>query len=129
MRHDKDAFAGRAMQVAEAGKALGDIERILLFSTYAKHHLVDLKPLKEKLYPFTVTFILETPVTLALLRFLLEVSVKNSVYIDSGALRLIKCLDYCKNSLLAEVNANHNGWNEYHDHLIEMEILLKHNIC
>jgi hypothetical protein len=121
MRHDKDAFAGRAIQAAEAGKTLGDIERVLLFSTYAKHYLVDLKTLKEKLYPFTGTFISETPVTLALLRFLLEGSEKKSDYLDSGALRLVKCLDYCKNSLSVEVSANLNGWNEYYDDLIESE--------
>lgn len=122
MRHDKAAFARRAMQVAEAGKTIGDIERVLLFSTYAKHHLVGLKTLKDKLYPFTGTFVSETPVTLALLRFLLEGNIKNSDYLDSGALRLTKCLDYCENSLLAEVSANINGWNEYYDNLIESEI-------
>ncbi|MFT6907683.1 MAG: hypothetical protein ACJAS1_004367 [Oleiphilaceae bacterium] len=91
---------------------------LLLFSTYAKH-LVGLKTLKDKLYPFTGTFVSQTPVTLTLLRFLLEGSVKNLDYLD---IRLTKCLDHCENSSLAEVSANLNGWNEYDDNLIESEI-------
>lgn len=122
MRHDKDAFAGRAMQVAEAGKALGDIERILLFSTYANGHSIDLTAIKEKLYPFTGTFVSQTPVTLALIRFMLEGSVKCSDYLDSGALRLTQCLDYCENSLSSQVEANLKGWNEYYDSLLETQV-------
>lgn len=122
MRHDKAAFAGRAMQVAESGKALGDIERVLLFSSYAKKHPAGLAELKKKLYPFTGTFISQTPVTLALVRFLLEGSAKNSDYLDSGSLRLAKCLDYCENSLSTEVDSNFKGWNEYYDNLIELQV-------
>lgn len=119
MRHDKDAFAGRAMQVAESGKALGDIERVLLFSHYAKHHPLGVTALKQTLYPFTGTFISQTPVTLALVRFLLEGSSKNSGYLDSGALRLANCLDYCENSLQQEIHSNEKGWNEYYDTLAD----------
>ncbi len=117
MRHDKEAFAGRAMQVAESDKGLADIERVLLFSYYAKYHPMGLDSLKEKLYPFTGTFISQTPVTLALIRFLLEGSFRNAEYLDSGAIRLTKCLNYCKNSLKEEVISNQNGWNEYYQTL------------
>ncbi|MDB1124179.1 hypothetical protein [Vibrio algarum] len=122
MRHDKEAFAARAMQAAEAGKVLGDIERVLFFSYYAKHHPIDLPTLKQSLYPFSGTFISQTPITLALIRFLLEGSTKCSEYLDSGALRLTQCLDYCENSLSSTLEANLKGWNEYYDNLIESKI-------
>jgi hypothetical protein len=122
MRHDKEAFAGRVMQVAESGKVLGDIERVLLFSSYAKHHPLGLETLKEKLYPFTGTFISQTPVTLALLRFLLEGSYKDAEYSDSGASRLIKCFNYCQNSLQEEMRSNQQGWDEYYQSLMNTEL-------
>lgn len=122
MRHDKEAFAGRVMQVAEAGKALGDIERVLLFSTYAKHHPLGMETLKDKLYPFTGAFISQTPVTLALIRFLLEGSYKDAEYSDSGANRLIKCFNYCQNSLKDELHSNQKGWNEYYQTLLNTEL-------
>lgn len=117
MRHDKDAFAGRVMQVSEAGKVLGDIERVLLFSGYAQQHPLGVELLKQKLYPFTGTFISKTPVTLALLRFMLEGCYKDANYLDSGALRLIKCLDFCQNRLVDEVRSNQKGWSEYYSGL------------
>jgi hypothetical protein len=122
MRHDKDAFAGRAMEVAETGKVLGDIERVLLFSTYARHHSLGVEALKQKLYPFTGTFVSSTPVTLALLRFLLEGSFKNAEYLDSGAIRLGKCINYCQNSLEDEVTSNRKGWDEYYQSLQNTEL-------
>ena len=36
MRHDKQAFASRSIAHASNGKAIGDIERLLLFSRYAE---------------------------------------------------------------------------------------------
>ncbi len=122
MRHDKEAFAGRVMEVAEAGKVLGDIERVLLFSTYAKHHPLGLEALKDKLYPFTGTFVSQTPVTLALVRFLLEGSFKDAEYSESGANRLIKCFNYCQNSLQDEVHSNQRGWDEYYQLLMNTEL-------
>ncbi|RKF13740.1 hypothetical protein DBZ36_18385 [Alginatibacterium sediminis] len=117
MRHDKDAFADRAMQVAEDGKALGDIERILLFSCYAKHHPMSIDELKDKLYPFTGVFIAERPITLAILRFLLEGIEKNQNYLDQGAERLFKCIDFCHNSLKQQLDSNTRAWDEYYSSL------------
>ncbi|NOI66716.1 hypothetical protein [Vibrio sp. 99-8-1] len=125
MRHDKAAFAGRAMSVAESGKALGDIERILLFSGYAKHHTLPFDELKQRLYPFTSSFISRTPVTLALLRFTLEGTYKNSEYIDSGAKRLMKCVDFYHNQLSRELTFNQQGWEEYYQTLANMTLFNK----
>ena len=35
MRHDKDRYAGAAIEAAQAGKLVGDDVRILTFSAYA----------------------------------------------------------------------------------------------
>lgn len=117
MRHDKEAFAGRVMEVSEAGKVLGDIERVLLFSGYAKQHPLGIEALKEKLYPFTGTFVSKTPIALALLRFMLEGCYRNKDYLDDGAHRLVNCLNYCKNDLENEVISNQKGWQEYYSQL------------
>ncbi|MGR5175549.1 hypothetical protein [Vibrio mediterranei] len=122
MRHDKEAFAGRVMEVSEAGKVLGDIERVLLFSHYAKHHPMGIEQLKDRLYPFTGAFISKTPVALALLRFMLEGCYRNREYLDSGATRLINCLNYCHNSLESELKANQNGWQEYYSQLQQSKL-------
>jgi hypothetical protein len=112
-------------EVAKTGKTSGNIERILLLNIYVKHHLISLNTLKDKFYPVTGIFVSETPVILALLGFLTESGVKDSDSFDSGALRLTKCLDYCENSLSAEVSDNFNRRNEYYDNLMESEIDLQ----
>ena len=117
MRHDKNAFAKRSMALAEAGKDLGDIERVLLFSAYAKHHPANIPHLKQLLFPFTSCFISETPTVLAVLRFLLEGTFKPTEFTDTGAIRLAKCFAYCHTELNKTVESNQQGWNEYYDRL------------
>ncbi|MFC1888411.1 hypothetical protein ACFL4G_01580 [Thermodesulfobacteriota bacterium] len=73
MRHDKQAFAGEAIRAAAAGKAVGDYERMLLFSGYAKALPWPLEETKSTLDPFTGCFILALPVTTALLCLVLKV--------------------------------------------------------
>ncbi len=67
MRHDKHAFAGEAIRTAAAGKAVGDYERMLLFSHYAGALPWPIEETRSCLDPFTGCFVLALPFTTALL--------------------------------------------------------------
>jgi hypothetical protein len=75
MRHDKHAFAGRAMAAARIGKLIGDDVRILVFSAYLDALAaggVDHAAVHRLLDPFTGCFASATPRTLVLLRLALR---------------------------------------------------------
>jgi hypothetical protein len=67
MRHDKHAFAGEAIRTAAAGKAVGDYERMLLFSHYAGALPWPIQETRSCLDPFTGSFVLSLPFASALL--------------------------------------------------------------
>ncbi len=72
MRHDKKAFAGEAIQAAAIGKIVGDYERILLFSNYAKILPWGADKIKKIFNPFTGSFISPIPLSLSYLRLALK---------------------------------------------------------
>ncbi|MBA2701556.1 MAG: hypothetical protein H0U58_07640 [Chloroflexi bacterium] len=79
MRHDKEAYAGEAIEAAHVGKLVGDYVRILIFSAYAdavartgEADGLDLDTIKALLGPFTGSFISRLPITVTLLRFALK---------------------------------------------------------
>jgi hypothetical protein len=67
MRHDKHAFAEEAIRTAAAGKLVGDYERMLLFSHYARALPWPLEEIRSCLDPFTGCFVLTLPCCTALL--------------------------------------------------------------
>ncbi len=67
MRHDKHAFAGEAIRTAAAGKVVGDYERMVLFSHYARALPWPLEEIHACLDPFTGSFVLALPFTTTLL--------------------------------------------------------------
>ena len=83
MRHDKEAYAGAAIEAALVGKLVGDDVRILTFSAYARaiagRSVVEAEAattadsIKALMDPFTGGFISRLPVTVVLLRFALRV--------------------------------------------------------
>jgi hypothetical protein len=73
MRHDKHAFAGDAIRSAAAGKAVGDLERMLLFSHYAGALPWPFEATRSCLDPFTGSFVLPLPITTALLCLTLKI--------------------------------------------------------
>ncbi|MEE9584611.1 MAG: hypothetical protein V3W51_03940, partial [Candidatus Brocadiales bacterium] len=72
MRHDKESFAGDAIRAAATGKLVGDYQRILLFSHYARSLPWDLERIKEKIDPFTGSFVSHLPLTIVYLRLALK---------------------------------------------------------
>jgi hypothetical protein len=72
MRHDKKSFAGDAIKAAAMGKVIGDYERIILFSCYARMLSQDMGEIKAVVDPFTGSFISPIPLTLVYLRLALK---------------------------------------------------------
>ncbi|MFH0921145.1 MAG: hypothetical protein V1913_12380 [Fibrobacterota bacterium] len=73
MRHDRDGFASVAVAQAEAGRKIGDLLRIRLFSSYARAVPGGFDRIKSATVPFTGCAISPVPMTLALLRFALAI--------------------------------------------------------
>ncbi|MCP4363821.1 MAG: hypothetical protein GY800_00750 [Planctomycetes bacterium] len=72
MRHDKESFAGEAIRAAAIGKLVGDYERVLLFSNYARSLPWGVDRIKEIFDPFTGSFISHMPLTIVYLRLALK---------------------------------------------------------
>ena len=68
MRHDKHAFAGEAIQAAALGRVVGDLVRMMAFTTYADCLPWPKEKIKEAFDPFTGCFISRLPVTVVCLR-------------------------------------------------------------
>ena len=72
MRHDKHAFAAEAIKAAEIGKIVGDYERILFFSDYARILSPEVDEIKSVIDPFTGSFVSPLSHNLAYLRLALK---------------------------------------------------------
>ena len=71
MRHDKEAFAGAAVEAGKTGSYVGDLIRVFVFSHYADILPGGKTEVKKIVDPFTGCFISEIPVTISLLRLAL----------------------------------------------------------
>ena len=73
MRHDKEAFAGLAIEAAKVGRFVGDLVRTLYFSHYVKTLPWPDDQVKQTIDPFTGCFASHIPTTLVALRLTLRV--------------------------------------------------------
>jgi len=71
MRHDKEAFAGQALEAAKGGRFVGDLVRIVYFSEYARALPWGAEKTKRLIDPFTGAFVSRIPWTVAALRLAL----------------------------------------------------------
>ena len=74
MRHDKEAFAGQAIEGAKLGKYIGDLVRIIYFSYYARALPWSPKQTKRIIDPFTGCFVSKIPFTVVYLRLALKLA-------------------------------------------------------
>ena len=74
MRHDKEAFAGQAIEGAKLGKYIGDLVRIIYFSYYARALPWSAKQTKRIIDPFTGCFVSKIPFTVVYLRLALKLA-------------------------------------------------------
>ncbi|MCP5515405.1 MAG: hypothetical protein H7A26_08075 [Spirochaetales bacterium] len=129
MRHDKDAFAAEAIKAAEGGRQTGDYIRMLLFSRYAECLPGGRDSVKERIDPFTGSFVSYLPVTTAVLRMLFKSeemleSGKNKEaqqFIISAAQRLKNAVLFTETEFEKQLEWERKGWNLYYDILEKLE--------
>ncbi len=132
MRHDKNMFAREAINAAEIGKMIGDYERILYFSKYARVLSNDYRKIKDRVDPFTGCFISPIPKTIVFLRFVFKLRdflLNDQIdsareFISIGIPRLKKALAFCEgeNSFLQKQYEKERAeWNAYYQALEWLE--------
>lgn len=137
MRHDKQAFAQEAIQTANLGKIIGDYTRILLFSYYARSLPVSSSNIKEKIDPFTGSFISSIPLTVTTLRMTLEAMTffdekakekEGYDFLQMGIKRIYstyKEVTQQKKSISKKYLREKDGWNIYYEILDHLEKNIK----
>ncbi len=132
MRHDKQAFAQEAIQAAQVGKIIGDYVRTLYFSAYARAIGIDLKKIKDRVDPFTGSFISYIPTTLTLLRFALKAealflagqSQQAMEFLQLGTQRIGQAVQFAAgdaDKLEQQYLQERGGWDLYYDTLEALE--------
>jgi hypothetical protein len=132
MRHDKQAFAQDAIQAAQTGKMIGDYVRILHFSAYAQAIGEDIRKIKDRLDPFTGSFISYIPTTLTFLRFALKVeelfksgeTQHAGEFVKLGTQRIGQAMQFAASDtgkLNEQYLQERGGWGLYYDTLEALE--------
>ncbi len=117
MRHDKLAFAGKSIAHAAPGKAIGNIERLMLFSRYAALQKLCFEEIQYHFWPFTSCFMHSEAKTLAALIFLIDGSSAGGRFVHEGAPRLMKCLEFCEIDMEARLQCERRGWDNIYEAL------------
>jgi hypothetical protein len=134
MRHDKEAFAADAIEAAHTGKVVGDIVRVLAFTSYAKALPWGVPRIKSVLDPFTGSFISRLPLTVAWLRFALTGAglfmadqgfqrEQGSEMVRTGTARLASAWEQLGDpkAVRERLLRERAGWDLYYDLLDEFE--------
>jgi hypothetical protein len=140
MRHDKHAFAEEAIKAAAIGKIVGDYERILFFSSYARILSSDIDDVKSIIDPFTGSFVSPLPQNLACLRLALKAAelfatkeeeneYKGFALVETGPRRLRTSIREVSmgdgNGLKKRYEREKKAWDLYYDILDKIESALK----
>ena len=140
MRHDKHAFAEDAIKAAAIGKIVGDYERILFFSNYARILSSDIDSIKSIIGPFTGSFVSPLPQNLAYLRLSLkaaeffatkeeESEYKGFALVETGPPRLRASIQEVSmgdgNGLKERYGREKKTWGLYYDILDKIESALR----
>ena len=140
MRHDKHAFAAEAIKAAEIGKIVGDYERILFFSNYARILSPEVDEIKSVIDPFTGSFVSPLSQNLAYLRLALkaaeffstkeeESEYKGFALVETGTRRLRASIQEVSmgdgNGLKERYRREQKAWDLYYDILDKIESALK----
>ena len=140
MRHDKHAFAEDAIKAAAIGKIVGDYERILFFSNYARIISSDIDEIKSVIDPFTGSFVSPLPQNLAYLRLALKAAdlfatkeeeneYKGFALVETGPRRLRASIREVsmedENGLKQRYEREKKAWDIYYDILDQVENALR----
>jgi hypothetical protein len=129
MRHDKEAFAGAAIEAARVGKLVGDDVRILYFSAYVGHLGRD--RVKQLIDPFTGCFVSRLPVTVVALRLALRIDQAfaggdarlGNELAQVGARRIARAIDFTRDrdAFGRAVERERAAWQAYYSALDRLE--------
>jgi hypothetical protein len=123
MRHDKAIVAAEAVSAATIDTAVGDYERMILFTGYVQAlELTD----TTWLGPFTGSYIHDAPLAVTLVRLMLEVIDRShhgdeasaSELLVQGVRRITAAYDLALvpgNELPRIVASERNGWDRYYE--------------
>ncbi len=140
MRHDKESFAKTAIKAAAIGKIVGDYERTLFFSHYAKVLPWGVERIKGIIDPFTGSFVSPLPLNLAYLRLALKAAAffatkkeednyKGLELIESGTKRLHAVIQEVSEKdgrgLKESYEREKAAWHIYYDIIDRFEDALK----
>ncbi len=135
MRHDKEAFAGQAIEGAKLGKYIGDLVRTLYFSYYARALPWSVKQTKRIIDPFTGCFVSKVPFTVVYLRLALKLAGFFATYdparkeeglkllaLSASRLEgLIRDLSNTPDPLSVRYREEKEGWDMFYDVLDSIE--------
>jgi hypothetical protein len=135
MRHDKEAFAGLAIEAAKVGRFVGDLLRTLYFSHYVDSLPWSADQVKQTIDPFTGCFASHIPTTLVALRLTLRVGELLAVgdgqaraealdLMRMAADRLDPLIERLRETPLAladELDQQRGGWDVFYDVLNALE--------
>ena len=130
MRHDKGTFLAEDLKHFEVPKKVGDYERILLFSHYAKDILGSYDKIKDEIQPFTASFVTNHPYTTILFRAIFaayELANKNLndgyIFLDSITSRLPEIMANIDNGTYKEqFDKEKMAWDHYYGSLKEVKL-------
>jgi hypothetical protein len=135
MRHDKEAFAGSAIEAAKVGRFVGDLVRTLYFSHYVRTLPWSDDRIKKTIDPFTGCFASHIPTTLVALRLSLcvgELLARGDGQARAEALELMEMaaerldpligrLREAPLALADELAKQRAGWDLFYDSLNALE--------
>jgi hypothetical protein len=135
MRHDKEAFAGLAIEAAKVGRFVGDLVRTLYFSQYVTTLPWSHEEVKNTIDPFTGCFASFIPTTLVALRLTLRVGelladgdaearAEALELMEMAAERLEPLIERLRESpkfLADELTEQRAGWDLFYDVLDALE--------
>jgi hypothetical protein len=135
MRHDKEAFAGLAIEAAKVGRFVGDLVRTLYFSHYVQTLPWSEDQIKKTIDPFTGCFASHIPTTLVALRLALRVGdllaegdgqarAEALELMEMAAERLDPLIERFRETPMAlsdELAAERAGWDLFYDVLSALE--------
>lgn len=140
MRHDKELFTETSIKAAAIGKIVGDYERILFFSYYARILPWGVDKIKKAVDPFTGSFVSPLPLNLVYLRLAFKAATffatkeeedgyKGMELVETGAKRLGAAIQEISvkdgKGIKKKYEREKAAWNLYYDILDRFEDALK----
>lgn len=135
MRHDKEAFAGLAIEAAKVGRFVGDLVRTVFFSHYVKSLPWPDDQIKQTIDPFTGCFASHIPTTLVALRLALRVGELLADDDERGQVEALNLMEMAADrldpligrlaetpqKLADELAVQRSGWDLFYDALDAVE--------